>query len=153
MDKKTKSRNKEAKYRKPRIDRRNTPVNKFLDDAKANKKSVTRAIHELLDSEALLRAQLRKNEQDKIEEALKLCSVIFKNILPGCRAQQLDLWLITFKRRFMILNKAAAEGAQASQEDDKDYLQRAIETIEKMERENAELHLKNLKADPPIGKI
>ena len=143
MNKKERDQIYELKYRKARIDKHDTPVNKFLDKAIEEKKSVTRAIHELLDRETLSQAQLRRNEQDKMEEALKLCSVIFKNILSIYRAQQLELWLITFKRVFMILDKAAAEGAQASKEDDKEYLQRAVEAIKEMERDNTEKHLQN----------
>jgi cell division septum initiation protein DivIVA len=62
MYKKERDRINELRYRKARIDRHNTAVNKFLDDAITNKKSVTRAIHELLDREAQLEAQLKQSK-------------------------------------------------------------------------------------------
>jgi hypothetical protein len=122
----------ELKYRKTRIDRHNTAVNKFLNDAKENKKSVTRAIHELLDREAQLEAQLRQSEQDKIDEVLKVTSVIFKNMLPDYRAGQLTLWMAAFNKRFVAK--------------DTEYdIQRAINAIEESERENSYLLIKTAK--------
>lgn len=144
MDKKTKSKNKELKYRKTRIDRHNTTVNKFLDDAKAEKKSVTKAIWELIDQKARLEAQLRRSENDKIDEVFKLCSVLFRNMLPEYRAVQLDLWIATFKRRFTL------KESEADLTDKYELLKRAIEAIEEIEREQAEKHLKN--AIPIKGK-
>lgn len=127
-----KSRNKEMKYRKARIDRHNTAVNKFLDDAIENKKSVTRAIHELLDREAQLEAQLRQSEQDKINEVVKVCSVLFKNMLPDYRAGQLTLWLAAFNKRFITK--------------DPEYdLQKVFDAIEQSERDNAYILVKAAK--------
>ncbi len=132
MYKKERDRINELKYRKARIDRHNTAVNKFLDDAMANKKSVTRAIHELLDREAQLEAQLRQSEQDKIDEILKVTSVIFKNMLPDYRAGQLTLWMAAFNKIFVAR--------------DPEYnLQRAINAIEESERENSYLLIKTAK--------
>jgi hypothetical protein len=132
MNQKDRHKNNEMKYRKTRIDRHNTAVNKFLDNAIANKKSVTRAIHELLDREAQLEAQLRQSEQDKINEVLKVTSVLFKNVLPDYRAGQLTLWMAAFNKRFV--------------ERDPEYdLQRAIEAIEETDRENSYLLIKAAK--------
>ena len=137
MENKIKNRIKESKYRKTRIDRHNTPVNKFLDEAIANKKSVTRAIHELLDREAQLEAQLRQSEQDKMNEVMKVTMVLFKNMLPDYRAGQLTLWMAAFNKRFV--------------ERDPEYnLQKAIEVIEEIDRENAYILIKAAK--PIIGK-
>jgi hypothetical protein len=137
MEQKAKNRNKEMKYRKTRIDRHNTAVNKFLDEAIANKKSVTRAIHELLDREAQLEAQLRQSEQDKMNEVMKVTMVLFKNMLPDYRAGQLTLWMAAFNKRFV--------------ERDPEYnLQKAIEVIEEIDRENAYILIKAAK--PIIGK-
>jgi hypothetical protein len=132
METKLKNRNKEMKYRKARIDKHNTVVNNFLDDAIRNKKSVTRAIHELLDREAQLEAQLRQSEQDKINEVLKVTSVIFKNMLPDYRAGQLTLWMAAFNRRFI----AKEPGYD---------VQRIINAIEETERDNAYLFIKAAK--------
>ncbi len=138
MDPKIKSRNKEMKYRKARIDRHNTAVNKFLDDAIENKKSVTRAIHELLDREAQLKAQLRQSEQDKINDVMKVCSVLFKNMLPDYRAGQLTLWMAAFNKRFVAK--------------DPEYdLQKVFDAIEETERDNTYILIKNAK--PIKGKI
>ncbi len=133
----TKSNKYEMKYRKARIDRHNTAVNKFLDDAIENKKSVTRAIHELLDREAQLEAQLRQSEQDKINEVMKVCSVLFKNMLPDYRAGQLTLWMAVFNRRFVAK--------------DLEYdLQKVVDAIEESERENSYFLIKSAK---PIKEI
>jgi len=137
MNKKERDRINELKYRKTRIDRHDTTVCKFLDDAIENKKSVTRVIHELIDHEAHLEAQLRRNEADKLDEALKICSVIFKNMLPDYRAGQLYLWFAAFKKRFV---------ERVPDFDIKKY----IDAIEETERERAEIHLKN--AIPIKGK-
>jgi hypothetical protein len=132
MNQKDRHKNNELKYRKARIDKHNTVVNKFLDDAIKNKKSVTRAIHELLDHEAQLEAQLRQSEQDKINEVLKVTSVIFKNMLPDYRAGQFTLWMAAFNKRFV--------------ERDPEYdIQRAINAIEESERENSYLLIKTAK--------
>jgi hypothetical protein len=137
MNKKQRDQINELKYRKARIDKHNTAVNKFLDNAKENNKSVTRAIHELLDREAQLEAQLRQSEQDKINEVLKVTTVLFKNMLPDYRAGQLTLWMAAFNKRFVVR--------------DPEYnLQRAIDAIEETERENAYILIKAAK--PVMGK-
>ena len=132
QNQKVKNQKYELKYRKTRIDRHNTPVNRFLDDAREKGKTPTRAIQELLDREAQLEAQLRQSELDKIDEVQKVCSVLFKNMLPDYRAGQLDLWMSAFKRRFVAR--------------DAEYdLQRVFEVIEEAERDNAYILLKNAK--------
>jgi hypothetical protein len=69
----------ESKYRQIRIDRRDAMVNKFLDEAIANKKSITRALQDLIDHNSLLKAQLRQNEIDTrtIHELIDKIPTIF----------------------------------------------------------------------------
>jgi hypothetical protein len=138
MENKIKNRIKESKYRKTRIDRHNTPVNKFLDEAIANKKSVTRAIHELLDREAQLEAQLRQSEQDKMNEVHKICDVIFKTMLPDHRRGQLSFWMAAFNRKFIMRDTGFD-------------IQKVFDAIDDIDRENAFILIKNAK--PIKGKV
>jgi hypothetical protein len=72
-----------------------------------------------------------------MNEVLKVTMVLFKNMLPDYRAGQLTLWMAAFNKRFV--------------ERDPEYnLQKAIEVIEEIDRENAYILIKAAK--PIIGK-
>jgi hypothetical protein len=127
-----KSKQYETKYRKARIDRHNAVVNNFLDNAIADKKSITRAIHELLDREAQLEAKLRQNEQDKFTEVQRICEVLFKNMLPDYRAGQLTLWMAAFNRRFI-------------KKDPEFNMQNVFNAIDEIDQDNAYILIRNAK--------
>lgn len=128
--KKERDKKNEGHYRHARIDRRNTKVNKYLENSTADGISITNIFQKLIDRNAELEAKLRQSEADKFDEVMKICSTIFKNMLSGARPGQLDLWMAAFKRRFM-----SVRNSDYNFDEEKDHLQRTIESIEKMERD------------------